>query len=144
MVLLIDEYDKPLIDYLDDVPQAKENQQTLKAFYSVIKDSDPYIELFLLTGISKFSKVSLFSDLNNLYDITFDRRFAALLGYTQVELEQYFTPYMSAVEQHLGLGHEGLLARLREWYNGYTWDGVVRVYNPFAGHQLQQREQDGG
>lgn len=132
VVLLIDEYDKPLIDYLDDVPQAKENQQTLKAFYSAIKDSDPYIELFLLTGISKFSKVSLFSDLNNLYDITFDRNTGDLLGYTQTELEHYFTPYMPAAEAHLKLDRVALLAQLREYYNGYTWDGVTRIYNPFS------------
>ena len=102
VVLLIDEYDKPLIDYLDDIPQAKANQQTMKTFYSVLKDSDPYLEFLLITGVSKFSRVSIFSDLNNLFDLTFDRSASTLLGYTQTELEHYFTPYMPETESNLG------------------------------------------
>lgn len=132
VVLLIDEYDKPLIDYLDDIDQAKANQKILKNFYSVIKDSDPYLELMLITGISKFSKVSIFSDLNNLYDISQDYRFATLLGYTQEELEHYFQPYMPLIEQRLRLDRPALLAKLKHWYNGYSWDAEHFVYNPFS------------
>lgn len=132
VVLLIDEYDKPLIDYLDDIEQAKANQQTLKNFYSVIKDSDPYLEFMLITGVSKFSKVSVFSDLNNLYDISRDYRFSALTGYTQSELEDYFSPYMPAVEQRLHLDRTALLEQLQHWYNGYSWDAETFVYNPFS------------
>ncbi len=132
VVILIDEYDKPLIDYLDDTEQAHAHQQILKSFYSVLKDSDPYIEFLLLTGVSKFSKVSIFSDLNNLNDITLDRDFADLTGYTQAELIHYFTPYMSEAEALLDLSHSELLTRLRTWYNGYSWDGKVYVYNPFS------------
>ena len=131
-MLLIDEYDKPLIDYLDDMPTAKANQKTLKTFYSVLKDSDDYLEFVLLTGVSKFSKVSVFSDLNNLKDLTFSRHFSALTGYTQEELEHYFTPWMPEIESHLGLSREALLAEVRDWYNGYSWDAKVRVYNPFS------------
>jgi hypothetical protein len=132
VVLLIDEYDKPLIDYLDDIPQAKANQQTMKTFYSVLKDSDPYLEFLLITGVSKFSRVSIFSDLNNLFDLTFDRSASALLGYTQTELEQYFTPYMPETESYLGLSRAALQAKIREWYNGYSWDLRTRVYNPYS------------
>ncbi len=132
VVVLIDEYDKPLIDYLDDIPLAKANQQVMKTFYSVIKDSDPYLQFLLITGVSKFSKVSIFSDLNHLFDLTFVREAAALTGYTQTELEHYFTPYMQEVEENLGLGHTTLLEKMREWYNGYSWDGRTRVYNPFS------------
>lgn len=132
VVLLIDEYDKPLIDYLDDIPLAKANQQVMKTFYSVVKDSDPYIEFLLITGVSKFSRVSLFSDLNNLYDLSLDRKAATLLGYTQAELEQYFTAYMPEVEQYLNLTRPELRAKVREWYNGYTWDLRTSVYNPFS------------
>ena len=132
VVLLIDEYDKPLIDYLDDIPQAKANQQVMKTFYSVIKDSDPYLEFFLITGVSKFSKVSVFSDLNNLYDLTLDHKAATLTGYTQAELEHYFTPYFPAAEQRLKLSHDELLASLRHWYNGYSWDTEHFVYNPYS------------
>ena len=132
VVLLIDEYDKPLIDYLDDPAQAQTNQTILKTFYSIIKDSDPYIEFMLITGVSKFSKVSIFSDLNNLYDLTLDFRFAALTGYTQHELEHYFAPYMPSFEQRWSLSREQLLNKLRNHYNGYSWDAQTKVYNPFS------------
>ncbi len=132
VVLLIDEYDKPLIDYLDNIEQAKANQQTLKKFYSVIKDSDPYLEFMLITGVSKFSKVSIFSDLNNLYDLTLDDSAATLTGYTQVELECYFEPYMPTAEKRLKLSRTELLAKLQHWYNGYSWDTENYVYNPFS------------
>ena len=78
VVVLIDEYDKPIIDYLEDLEQAEENREILKDFYSVIKDSDQYIRFFFIIGVSKFSKVSLFSDLNNLDDITLDQNYATL------------------------------------------------------------------
>lgn len=132
VVVLIDEYDKPLIDYLDDIPLAKANQQVMKSFYSVVKDSDPYIEFLLITGVSKFSRVSLFSDLNNLYDLSLDRTAATLLGYTQAELEHYFTPYMPEIEHPLNLERPALLTKIREWYNGYSWDLRTSVYNPFS------------
>lgn len=132
VVLLIDEYDKPIIDYLDAPEQAITHRNILKTFYSVIKDADPHIEFLLITGVSKFSKVSIFSDLNNLDDITLDRTFADLTGYTQAELEHAFAPYMPAAEKQLGLTHQGLLDQLRYWYNGYSWDGITYVYNPFS------------
>ncbi len=132
VVLLIDEYDKPLIDYLDDIPLAKANQQIMKTFYSVIKDSDPYLEFLLITGVSKFSRVSIFSDLNNLFDLTMDYSVATLLGYTQIELEHYFAPYMPAVEKRLKVDRATLLDQLRYWYNGYTWDLETSVYNPYS------------
>ncbi|QQZ29858.1 ATP-binding protein [Thiothrix subterranea] len=132
VVLLIDEYDKPLIDYLDDIPQARTNQQVMKTFYSVIKDSDPYLEFLLITGVSKFSKVSVFSDLNNLYDLTLDHKAATLVGYTQAELEHYFAPYFPAAEQRLKLSRAELLEKLRRWYNGYSWDNENFVYNPYS------------
>lgn len=132
VVLLIDEYDKPIIDYLDELEEAKDNQQILKTFYSVIKNSDPYIEFLLITGVSKFSKVSIFSELNNLTDITISRHFADLTGYTQPELETAFEPYMAETEAYLGLDRVTLFAQLRHWYNGYSWDGRTFVYNPFS------------
>ena len=132
VVVLIDEYDKPLIDYLDDIPLAKANQQVMKTFYSVIKDSDPHIEFLLITGVSKFSRVSLFSDLNNLYDLTLDLDSANLLGYTQTELIHYFTPYLPAVMQRTKLDGPVLWEKIQEWYNGYTWDLETAIYNPFS------------
>ena len=132
VVVLIDEYDKPLIDYLDDISLAKANQQVMKTFYSVLKDSDPYLEFLLITGVSKFSRVSIFSDLNHLFDLTMDYSTSTLLGYTQAELEHYFTAYMPAVEKRMKLDRATLLEKLRHWYNGYTWDLETSVYNPYS------------
>jgi hypothetical protein len=132
VVLLIDEYDKPLIDYLDELALAHANQRVMKTFYSVLKDCDPYLEFLMITGVSKFSKISIFSDLNHLFDLTFAREAVALTGYTQAELEHYFQDYLRETAVYLGLSHTELLAKLREWYNGYSWDGRTRVYNPFA------------
>ena len=132
VVLLIDEYDKPIIDYLDDLPQAKANQQVLKSFYSVIKDSDAYIRFLMITGVSKFSKVSIFSELNNLEDISIDRRYTDLLGITQEELEANFQPSIEHSRAILELSRAELLAQVKDWYNGYSWDGRTFVYNPFS------------
>lgn len=132
VVILIDEYDKPIIDYLEDKEQAHVHQQILKSFYSVIKDSDPYIEFLLLTGVSKFSKVSIFSDLNNLKDITLHQDFAALTGYTQAEVEHYFGDAMTRLAAVKGQSQAALLAEIRTWYNGYSWDGQTTLYNPFS------------
>ncbi len=132
VVILIDEYDKPLIDYLDNIEQARAHQKTLKIFYSVIKDSDPYIEFLLITGVSKFSKVSLFSDLNNLTDVTLHQHYATLTGYTQNEVEHYFGDAIATLAEQNGETREELLAKIRTWYNGYSWDARTRLYNPFS------------
>ncbi len=134
LVLLIDEYDKPIIDYLgDETEQAKANQQVLKKFYSIIKDADPYLRFVFITGVSKFSKVSVFSDLNNLYDLTMHDPIAAnMLGYTQAELEHYFADYIEHTAPQLDLSKEKLLERIQKWYNGYSWDAKEYVYNPFS------------
>jgi hypothetical protein len=125
VVILIDEYDKPIIDHLDwgDKTTARENRKILKNFYSVIKGSDEHLKFVLLTGVSKFSRVSIFSDLNNLDDITLDERYATLMGYTGEELVRYFPT---------GDSDAGTLAKIKKWYNGYSWDGRHFVYNPLS------------
>ncbi|HMQ49090.1 MAG TPA: AAA family ATPase [Saprospiraceae bacterium] len=120
--ILIDEYDKPIIDYLDDIPQAEANRNTLKWLYSVLKDSDPYIELLFITGVSAFSKVSVFSDLNNLANISLEPSAYTLLGITQQELETVFAEQLKTTDKE----------KVKEWYNGYSWGGADRVYNPFS------------
>ena len=135
VVLLVDEYDKPLIDYLEkeDLPIAFEHQKILKNFYSIIKSADPYIELLVITGVSKFSKVSIFSDLNNLHDITLHRDFGDLVGYTQAELEYYFEAWIEKVLPYFeGFDKAALLNDIKAWYNGYSWNGKDYVYNPFS------------
>lgn len=122
VVLLIDEYDKPLIDYLDNLDQLERNREVLKGFYSVIKDSDPYLEQVFITGVSAFSKVSLFSDLNNLFVLTLDYTAYHLSGITEREIDQYFSSWMEGVDRE----------KMRSWYNGYSWGSEEKVYNPFS------------
>ena len=132
VVILIDEYDKPIIDYIDDIPQAEENRKILKSFYSIIKDSDDYIKFFFVTGVSKFSQVSIFSDLNNLNDITLNENYATITGYTQEELESYFPEYIKSVGEKYKDIFPDIIAEIKKWYNGYSWDGGNFVYNPFS------------
>lgn len=120
VVILIDEYDKPILDSLHNSEKSIIVRNQLRDFYSVIKGQDAHIQFAMLTGVSKFSKINLFSGLNNLYDVTLDRRFSALCGYTQTELESVFAPELDQVD----------LEELKQWYNGYNWTGEA-VYNPF-------------
>jgi hypothetical protein len=143
IALLIDEYDKPIIDYLEksDFEQSKVNRLILRDFYSVLKNADTSLELVFITGISKFAKVSLFSHLNNLTDITLSKEYAAITGYTQTELEYYFDDYLKRCANELQLSREALLSHIKTWYDGYTWDGVTEVYNPFGTlHFLADRQ----
>lgn len=132
IVILIDEYDKPILNNATN-PKVKEILETLKAFYSVIKDSEPYQRFVLLTGVSKFSRVSIFSDLNNLTDITMDARYATMLGYTQNELESNFTEYIDHVVKMPKIDRDELLSKLKGWYNGYKFHPKAEtVYNPVS------------
>ncbi len=140
VVILIDEYDKPIIDYLDDAEKAKENRDILKNFYSIVKDADKYIRFLFITGVSKFSKVSIFSDLNNLDDITLDENYSNMLGWTQEELEKYFPEYISAVQKKYSKYYTNILPVIKDWYNGYSWDGENFVYNPVSLLNLFSKE----
>ena len=134
VTLLVDEYDKPIIDFLEksEVEIAKFNRDILREFYGVLKNSDDLLEIVFITGISKFAKVSLFSHLNNLKDITLTEKYAALTGYTQEELEFYFDDHLQSCEKKLNISREILLSEMKIWYNGYSWDGETKVYNPFG------------
>ena len=133
VVILIDEYDKAIIDYLEfhKIPQAKANQEILALFYGALKEADDYIRLLFITGISKFTRVSLFSKLNNLTDLTIHPDYATIVGYTQEELENNFVDYIdAALKKFSHYTRAELLAKIRLWYNGYSWDGQTRLYNP--------------
>ncbi len=127
VVILIDEYDKPIIDYIDpyNLEKANEQRDILKHFFSILKSSSNHIRFLLITGVSKFSKESIFSDLNHLSDLTLNKKFAALCGYTQAELEHYFEPFIKTMPADT-------LEKMKLWYNGYSWDGKTFVYNPFS------------
>ncbi len=132
VVVLIDEYDKPIVDYLEDIPTAEAHRDLLKSFYGILKPADEHLELVLLTGVSRFSKVSVFSDLNNLRDISMDQGFSSLVGITQTELEAVFGNQISELAQIKGVDRPVFVAQIRQWYNGYWWLGPERVYNPFS------------
>ena len=122
VVMLVDEYDKPILDALESAPEvARANRDYLRGLYAVIKDCDKNLRFSFITGVSRFSKVSLFSGLNNLTDITLDPQYSDVCGYTESDLDEVFAPELP------GLDREAI----REWYNGYGWRGAERVYNPF-------------
>lgn len=122
VVVLIDEYDKPILDNItrDKKETAIIARDTLKTFYSAIKQSDAYIKFVFITGVSKFSKLNLFSGLNNLEDITINTDFATIAGYTQKDLETYFAEFIEGKDKEA----------IKKWYNGYNYFGES-VYNPF-------------
>jgi hypothetical protein len=120
VVVLIDEYDKPILDNITDAGIAREMRDGLRNLYSVIKGQDAHIRFAFLTGVSKFSKVSLFSGLNNLNDITVDAPYSAICGYTEADVDTVFTPELEGLDRQ----------QIRDWYNGYNWTGES-VYNPF-------------
>lgn len=132
VVILIDEYDKPLLDHLTS-PQRDEVKEALKGLYTAIKASDAYLRFVLLTGVTKFSKISVFSGLNNLIDISMDNYYADMLGITQAELEGYFPDYIQALAQANGERYEATLEKIKFWYNGYRFSARESyVYNPFS------------
>lgn len=132
IALLIDEYDKPIIDYLTDFRQADANREILKSFYSVLKGSEEHIHLLFITGVSKFSKVSIFSDLNHLEDISMEDSFSTLLGFTQEEVDSYFGERINEIAAREGMSLEAVQEKIKLNYNGYSWDGEHYVYNPFS------------
>ena len=121
VVVLVDEYDRPILEALEVADVARANRDFLRGLYAVVKSSDAHVRFVFLTGVSKFSKVSLFSGLNNLKDITLDPRYSAICGYTEADLDTVFAPELPDLDRDA----------IREWYNGYGWSGEERVYNPF-------------
>jgi len=133
VVVLIDEYDKAITDFLgEEEERIGENVRTLKNFYATLKSLDRCIHFVFITGVSKYGRVSIFSDLNNLFDISTDKAFATLLGWTEQEVLANFEPYLQLVAAEVGLPMPGLLEEVRKYYNGYSWDGSTTLYNPFS------------
>ena len=121
VAVLVDEYDKPMLEALDQPALAGANRDFLRGLYSTVKFSDADIAFTLFTGVTKFSKVSLFSDLNNLIDITLEAEYAALCGYTDRDIDTVFAAELPGLDRDA----------VRDWYNGYHWLGRERVYNPY-------------
>ena len=121
VVVLIDEYDKPILDAIRDPDLKRSNRDFLRGFYAAVKDADEHVRFVFLTGVSKFSKVSLFSGLNNLKDITLNPAYSSVCGFTEADLDRVFAPELQGLDRDL----------MREWYNGYGWLGTEKVYNPY-------------
>lgn len=134
VVLLIDEYDKPIVDFLTEYKKAKANQDILRRFFGPLKgfDAQEHLRFLFITGVSKFSKVSLFSDLNNLTDLTTHPLASDLLGITHVELLQYFHAHIEQTSKQMNTAREELLNGVKLWYNGYSYDAKTFLYNPFS------------
>ena len=120
VVVLIDEYDKPMLDKIGNIELAEQMREQLRGFYSIIKAADKHLRFVMLTGVSKFSKVSIFSGLNTLEDITLNPQYGSICGYTEEELGDIFGEYLQGVDRQ----------RVRRWYNGYNFLGDKLVYNP--------------
>ena len=134
VVILVDEYDKPLLQTMGVNEELNEQyRNTLKAFYSVIKTCDEYIRFAFLTGVTKFSKISIFSDLNNLRDISMEKQYAGLCGITQEELETNFQPDIQVLADEQNITYQEALAALKQWYDGYLFHPAGEgMYNPYS------------
>ena len=134
VVVLVDEYDKPILQAIGNTSLQEEYRATLKAFYGALKSYDQYIRLAFLTGVTKFSKVSIFSDLNHIDDLSMDTRYHDICGITEQELYTHFTPYIEALAEKHQLSKEQVCDQLKECYDGYHFNKEILpgIYNPFS------------
>lgn len=143
VVILVDEYDKPIIDNIENRETAWENRNILRTFYESIKGADQYLKFVFITGVSKFSKVSIFSGLNNLTDITLDEKYSTLLGYTENDFQSYFGDEVEKMSKLWAVSPDELFEKVKRWYNGYSWDGKNTLYNPVSIHYFISRQEFG-
>lgn len=132
VVVLVDEYDKPLLQALGDDALMEEYRSTLKAFYGVLKSADKYLRLSLLTGVTRFSKVDMFCELNSLWDISYDPQIQSICGVTDKEIDTYFYSDVEQLAENLGINVEQVHNKMREMYGGYHFcTNGTNVYNPY-------------
>ena len=132
-VVLVDEYDKPLMDVTENPQLQEHNEEVFKGFFSTLKSSDEYVHFIFITGVSKFHKVSIFSDLNQLTDISISKKYAEICGITEEELKKYFPSEIKELAKEQGLTEHECMAQLRKTYDGYHFhQKSVGVYNPFS------------
>lgn len=141
--VLIDEYDGPILDSIDNLQRAEEMREVLRSFYTVLKSCDKYLRFVFITGISKFSKVGVFSAMNNLDDISMDEQYGDITGYTQNELEAYFSDRIDAMADRLQTNRADILLRLKDYYDGFSFDGKHTLYNPFSVMQCLKKAEFG-
>ena len=134
VVLLVDEYDYPLLKHINSLEAAKKIRDVLSSFFTVIKSLDAYMRAIFITGVTKFSKTSIFSGMNNLNDISLDAPSATLLGYTEEEIANYFKAHISYFSKSKNIKETSIMEEMKRWYNGYSFSGSkdIKVYNPFS------------
>ena len=132
VVVLIDEYDNPILDKIKSLDKAEEMREVLRSFYKVLKSCDKYLKFVFITGISKFSKVGVFSAMNNLEDVSMDEQYGDIVGYTQEELEGNFGDWIEDAARRMNICRSEMLENLRSYYDGFSFDGNVKLYNPFS------------
>lgn len=133
VAVLVDEYDQPIINHLKNLEIAEKNRDLLKNFFGTLKSLDRYLKFTFVTGVSKFSQVSLFSGPNNLTDITMEPEFAEMMGYTEEEVRTFFKEHIEAIAKMEQLSKEQILEEIRRWYNGYRFtEKKSSVYNPYS------------
>jgi len=134
VVILVDEYDKPYTDFVNDHEMAEKVRDVLRNFYVRIKSKDEYIRFTFLTGISKFAKFGVFSTLNTPFDISMSPKYASICGYTEEEIIHYFPDYLDETANDMNISTSDLIEKMRYYYNGFSFDdhAEVRLYNPFS------------
>jgi hypothetical protein len=134
VALLVDEYDKPITDYIGEEFKAQRNEhiRVLRSVYSCIKGLDLFLDAVVITGVSKFGKLSIFSDLNNIKDVSMNKKYALLCGYTKEEIEVNFAEHIQESLEEMDLTLERFWELTKFWYNGYSWDAINRVYCPYS------------
>jgi len=131
-VVIVDEYDKPFLDFYNKPPMAQEVREVMRDYYIQFKANESNIRFLFMTGISKFTKAGVFSTLNNLNDLSLDKNFGTMLGYTGEELLEYFGEHIEAVAKNRNVLADELVTQMKHYYNGFCFDGIHKVYNPFS------------
>ncbi|MGB1243589.1 MAG: AAA family ATPase, partial [Chitinophagales bacterium] len=133
VVVLVDEYDKPVTDFIDNTIKAEENRKILKEFYTALKSEYTHLHKVFITGVSKLAKVSVFSGMNNVDDLSLMPDLNDVVGLTQEDVESNFADYLEALKERFDFpSHEALMQAVKRWYNGYSWDGINKIYNPYS------------
>ena len=133
VVVLVDEYDKPILDQLSNIMIAESNREVLRGFYGVLKSMDPHLRFVFITGVTKFTRTAIFSGLNNLLDITLSAKYANICGIATDELGSYFSEHIRSLSDNKNfVYYDNIHDEILGWYDGYSWDGESKVINPFS------------
>ena len=132
VVVLVDEYDKPITDFIGNPIKVDENRELLNNFFTALKAEHTFLHKVIITGVSKLAKVSVFSGMNNALDLTLFDKLSDVLGLTKNDIEAYFAGYIDVLQKKIGFSKNELLQAIKHWYDGYSWDAKVKIYNPFS------------